>query len=76
MVSRWIVEIDRALGKAKSEHSGIKIDVSLRIACDGGDMMKAAQFHARKTNKFHRSNSTHVFMAKIGESTVAQCQRR
>jgi hypothetical protein len=24
---------------------GVKIDIRLRIACDGGDMMDAAEFH-------------------------------
>jgi len=45
MIGRRIVEIYGALGKAKSEDLGIKIDIGLGIAGDGSDMMNAVEFH-------------------------------
>src|SRR5437870_3916454 len=47
MISRGIVKIDGALSKSQSEDLGVKINVTLRIARDGGDMMDAPKFHNR-----------------------------
>ena len=47
MIGRWIIEVHAALGKAQAEDLSVKIDVALRIARDGSDMMNPAEFHNR-----------------------------
>jgi hypothetical protein len=50
MVSTGIIEIDRAFDQTQPEQSDIEIEVVLRIAGDGGDVMKARDFlvHGRE----------------------------
>ena len=45
VISRRIVEIHSALGKTKSKHLSVKIDIALRIAGDRSDMVNAVEFH-------------------------------
>ena len=45
MVSRWIVEIDGAFGETQPECLSIKINVALRIAGNGGDMVNPLKLH-------------------------------
>jgi hypothetical protein len=40
MVCRRIIEIDRALNEAQTKHTGIEIDIPLRVARNTGDVMK------------------------------------
>src|SRR2546423_9515612 len=65
MIGRWVIEIYCPLGEAKAKNVGVKIDIVLRIARDGSDMMNAAKFHCSETNRFPITNSTHVFVATI-----------
>ena len=44
MIRRGVVEINCSLNKAKSENLSVKIEIALRIARDGGDVMNAKKF--------------------------------
>ena len=57
MVGGWIVEIDRLFHQAQAQQSGIEIDVPLRIAGDGGDVVDTGDFpfHRRQINRRGRS---------------------
>ncbi len=45
MIGRWIVEINGALGETQAEDLGVKINIALRIARNGRDMMNTVKFH-------------------------------
>jgi hypothetical protein len=45
MIRRRIVEINCSFNKAKSENLSVKIEIALRIARDGRDVMNAKKFH-------------------------------
>src|SRR5882724_837611 len=45
MVASRIVEIDGAFHQSQAEYLRVKIEIALRIGCDGGDVMDAKKFH-------------------------------
>ena len=45
VIRRRVVEINCSFNKAKSENLPVKIEIALRIARDGGDVMNAKKFH-------------------------------
>jgi hypothetical protein len=46
MIASRIVEIDGAFHQSQAEYLRVKIEIALRIGCDGGDVMDAKKFHA------------------------------
>ena len=44
MISVRVIEIDRALDQTQPKQSDVKIQVVLRVAGDGGDVMKSGDF--------------------------------
>jgi hypothetical protein len=41
VIGTGVVEIDGLLDEAETERSGVKVEVSQGVTCDGGDMMDA-----------------------------------
>src|SRR5947207_15824216 len=47
VIGRWIIEIDSALGQAKSDALGVKIDLAMRNARDGRDKKNSTKLNNR-----------------------------
>src|SRR6202035_3891210 len=45
VVAAGVVEVDRLLDQAQPEDAGVEVDVLLRVASDGGDMVDAGDLH-------------------------------
>ena len=48
VVSCRIVEVDGELDEPESDEAGIEIDIGLRLAGDGGDVMDAKNFFTHR----------------------------
>jgi|SRR6266404_5921916 len=45
VIRRRVVEVDRAFHQTQTEYLSIEVEVTLRIARDGRDVMNAKKFH-------------------------------
>ena len=63
-----VIEVDGALNEAQTEHQDIKIQVSLRIACDRCYVVEPANFalHVRAFHARARLFVTNVFVVEPG----------
>ena len=69
MVSRWVIEVDRAFGETQTQDLRIEVHVALGIAGNGRDMMDAAKFHAWETNSFpYRSSRMYLWRRQAGQN--------
>ena len=59
MVSARIVEVDRALDQPQPEQVGVEVQVTLRIAGDGGDVMESTDRYAHTERYSKRALISH-----------------
>src|SRR5437762_13504323 len=76
MISARVIEIDRALDQTQPKQSDVEIQVPLRVAGDGGDVMKSGdsllhRYHTVSTS-FHLAKAFASFVPRSEERRVGK----
>src|SRR5207237_9621791 len=64
VVGAWVVKVDRQFHQPQTQHSGVEIDIALRVASNCRYMMNAQNILTHRLSPFSPSCTEHVILGR------------